>query len=156
MKYLSLSIIAASFLFALQTVACPNLSGTYVCPLPNSTQQSLTISQTLQNGVTVYSFDYGQGITNEFIADNVTRSFPDSPALKNGTVTDYCDGNKLVDTITGKAYDVTGAFIGDLIDTTTTISVIGDTLSMDASGVLRTPNDGDKESLDVSCSRVTK
>jgi hypothetical protein len=81
-------LILSLFVFsAFQAAACPNLTGTYDCSPPDDIHHIVTITQSVQSGITTYNFDYGSGVVGEFIADNVTRVLPDTIVTETSWLT---------------------------------------------------------------------
>lgn len=72
--------------FASSAFACPNLAGTFACPADQNNSASISyVSQSVQNGTTIYSIrttdTNGNVLTaGEYIADGVARPFPEGPS----------------------------------------------------------------------------
>jgi hypothetical protein len=82
-------------LISINAFACPNLAGTYTCEAAGETWEE-SITQTTQNGATVYQQTGGQAEgTNTFIADGVARPHTvvaNEEEIK-GTLSAKCSGS---------------------------------------------------------------
>lgn len=98
MKQLIYLFISTITLFSLAASACPDLTGTYVCPAdPYNPTTTSDFSQKIVNGITIYdvqTLDANGNLLNSgsYIADGVTRNIP----VGNGYVLPEsytCDGD---------------------------------------------------------------
>lgn len=70
-------LVITAFIFSFAALACPNLSGTYVCNDPEEGDYYSTVRQSSINGITHYFVDEGEG-EEEIIADGQWRRMEDT------------------------------------------------------------------------------
>lgn len=123
-----LSVVA--LLFSASAFACPDLTGTFTCTYQDGSSEQVTISQQINNGVTIYNYNGSMIAT-----DNITRAVPDDETVKNATFRAWCDGASLKGNLIGKYYN-NGSYFGDL-DMTLDLSITGRDLKTETSGNLK-------------------
>ena len=123
-----LSVIA--LFFSASAMACPDLTGTFTCTYQDGSSEQVTISQQINNGITMYNSN-GSMIS----ADNKTYPVPDDETIKNATFRAWCDGASLKGNLIGKYYNQ-GSYFGDL-DMILDLSIAGRDLKNETSGNLK-------------------
>jgi hypothetical protein len=153
LKNLALIALASS---AVSAVACPDLTGTFVCGLgpdgDTSHAWELTMTQEVVNDVTHFSGTSG-GATLTIPADNLTHKLPEDSGVTNGTRRAWCEGSFLRVQSAGDLYDA-GKVVGKIrSESSYTTSVANDLVEI-TKVVWETTEDGEMpyEYVDV-CKR---
>jgi hypothetical protein len=105
-------LLISIFTFSASAFACPDLTGTFECNWGDGSNEVVTISQSMQNGVTTYLYN-GFAVP----ADSMTYSLPDEEYMKNAVFSAWCENTTILNIrLRGKLYE-NGSHIGDT-DTT--------------------------------------
>jgi hypothetical protein len=102
-------LAAMALIFSIESYACPQLSGEFVCRYPDGSSEKIVLSQTLDGNITVYNVN-GSNI----VADNKVYPVPDDANVRNAYFRAWCD-----DTVSLKGHLVgqyfhNNAYYGDL------------------------------------------
>lgn len=124
------SLAALVLLFSAQAFACPELTGNYTCTYQDGSNEQISITQGVQNGVTVYNYN-----NSAMPADNKVYPMPEEQTLKNATIRAWCEGEVLKANLLGEYYNE-GSKFGDL-DMTLDITKSGSDLKQLSNGTLK-------------------
>ncbi|NJL23816.1 MAG: hypothetical protein HC902_00610 [Calothrix sp. SM1_5_4] len=150
MFLLSLSLILSLPLLAPALAACPDLAGTYLCQTKSSTEEKISISQEVRNGVVLYTYNGAQ-----FPADNKVHPIQDDD-VKDGTMRSWCvqDGEtKLKSDVTGKISNVYGSWSDFRMSVTLWLEA--DVLRRTTVGYIKSPRISYPIDHEEECARVS-
>jgi hypothetical protein len=140
-------LAAMALIFSVQTYACPQLSGEYVCRYPDGNSEKIALSQTLDGNITVYNVN-GSNI----VADNKVYPVPDDANVRNAYFRAWCD-----DTVSLKGHLIgqyfhNNAFYGDL-ELNFLYSLVNGNLKQVATGTLSNSNGERSLNSETICTR---
>lgn len=141
------TIIALLTLTAINTFACPNLSGTFACmgvdENGNQVEDTLNITQSEANGITTYQFVDSAG-PFDIIADGNKHDLD-----ANNSYTAKCDGTNAVQ------YSILALYPAEKAQVETSAKLSADAASFNASGEHKMTIDGQTsvETFTSSCLR---